>query len=176
MHQIRPAKPTESKPLPPRSVRVSCGTQADDRVKVLVKVLPTCDLDAGGGVFVDLLLATTDHATRHAAKPATPTPDATRPGAPPAVLSGQVAKAPPRRSTPIGARTSVAGGHAHGKKRAITSHQIAPAQHLVMGQSERFRSEIALPAASAAGWSWFVRGRFATADGEDLRSKWVRVI
>lgn len=65
---------------------------------------------------------------------------------------------------------------ARGKgKRAITSFRIAPAQHLVTGESETFRSELTLPSASIDGSSWFLRGRFATSSGDELRSMWVRL-
>lgn len=60
-------------------------------------------------------------------------------------------------------------------RRAITSHRIAPARKLVGGEPETFRTELELPTQSVTGSAWFVRGRIATAGGDELRSSWVQV-
>lgn len=59
-------KPIADPPRTPRTVRVTCAPQDDGRVAVSVSVNPLEDLDAAGGVFVDVLLAGSDRAMRRA--------------------------------------------------------------------------------------------------------------
>jgi len=166
-------KPSDETPRAPRAVHVSCASQEGGRVAVTVSVDPAEDLDASGGVFVDVVLAGTDRATRRAEVAPTIPP---RTMARPAIRS--VAKAAPllahdpsRLHPPAQApvASAVRG------KRTFTSHLIAPGRQIATGHAETFRSEIVLTSASPTGLSWFVRGRFATLGDDDLRSTWVRV-
>lgn len=161
-------KPIDDTPRAPRTVRVSCASQDDGRVAVSVSVHPLEDLDAAGGVFVDVLLAGSDRATRRA--------EVARAAHPSAIRS--VANAAPRvANDPLrlrpGARAPIQTGLRN--RRTFTSHLIAAGRQIARGHHETYRSEIVLTEASPTGLSWFVRGRFATLGDDDLRSAWVRV-
>ncbi len=159
-------KPSAALPRAPRSVHVSCAPQDDGRVAVTVSVDPTENLDAAGGVFVDVLLAGSDRATRRAEVTHVVPPSPIRSVANAAARIGNdPLRLKPRARAQLATRSG----------RTYTAHLIAPGRQIATGHAETFRSEIVLTGASPTGLSWFVRGRFATLGDDDLRSTWVRV-
>lgn len=152
----------------PRPIQIACGIMQDGRVAVTVSVEADEDLDAEGGVFVDVILAGRDRATRKAEK-ARATYPAIRSVSQVSVLAND-----PNRLRPLARPTQHSGPSAIA--RSYTPHLIAAGRTIATGKREKFHTEIVLAGNRRAGLSWFVRGRLASlGDDPNLRSGWVRV-
>ncbi|MFO0748270.1 MAG: hypothetical protein U1F43_21800 [Myxococcota bacterium] len=162
------------------SVVITCGEAHDGRVPVTVTVTPTEDFDATGGVFVDFRTGT--RASAAVAVEATvetealpevsdaPISLAQGDAAIAALLAREEATAAGEAAKP-GAAPKAEPKVVH-HKNPMRSHQIAQGLLLTVGQSESFRADVSLPEVEASG-RWYVRGRFATSDGRDLKSAWL---
>ncbi len=162
-----PHKQSEPK-LAASSVSITHAAPHDGRLPVTVTVTPLADLDAGGGVFVDLRRGTkhvdvkvpANRPTVHSAGNAAIDELATQEEA--------GASAESARDAATAAQKSAAG--------ALTlSRQISPGCKLTLGPAETYRAEVSLPPDFDAADGWFVRCRFVSPDGNDLKSAWLRV-
>lgn len=181
-----------------RPVTIVIAEPHDGRLPVTITVVPVADLDAQGGVFVDFRTGTKEAVEVVADAAAT-----TRIDDAAAALVSEIAKgdeavagmvkaeAAAERSAAKADETLHAGpagkDAATGPKEAkqkkppqeakppLMSHQIAEGLKLTVGQAETFRADVAMPQPSPGGEGWYIRGRFQTVDGRDLKSSWQRV-
>lgn len=176
----------------PRQVTIAAAAAHDGRLPVVITVIPVADLDARAGVFVDFRMGSKaptevpsnadgergpqtwtergDEAVaalaaselRAAAHKKAEAAQAEQLGAPGASLSADAAEHAEIKAKQPSART----------ERPIISRQIGEGLRLTVGQAETFRAEVAVPAVATEDLGWFVRGRFASKEGDDLSSVW----
>lgn len=169
-----------------REVTIAVAPPENGRMRITILAVPTANLDANGGVFVDLRLGKKDPADMPLVFDAS-VPHITSIASGDAAVdalakveiaadeaAAQLAAEEPGADAPADPaavaprkRRSVDG------KYPILSHQIGPALKLTIGQSESLRAELAAPAAPTDGERWYARARFASNEGTDLRSAWV---
>jgi len=158
----------------PRPVTLAHTGPRDGRLPVTITVTPIADLDVSG-VFVDFRLGHLESKGGGSEKRTTPL---TRGDAAVSALAASEASDILAEASEAdqhdGAHVAADGDKPEGK-RPVVSHQIGKPMKLKVGQSESVRAEVAVPTAPTDDQVWFMRGRFATADGEDLNSSWQKV-
>ena len=195
MNIISNDKPaTKPKESAPRQITVTHGEPHDGRLPVVVTVVPTKDLDAAGGIFVDIKKGTSEaklakHPEGDLAPRAQPIESSEKTGVMAAAkdASTDIAEAgvkvtaavvkiasPPNKLAPAPLPKASAPDGKDTREPHMT-HQIAKAMRLTIGQAESFRAEIAMPAASGEGESWYMRGRAALEGGRDECSAWQKI-
>lgn len=163
----------------PRTVSITLAEAHGGRLPVVVTVVPTADLDAGGGVFVDFRVGSTAPDDDQAAG-AEPSARMARIHRGDKALDALAAREMSAASEtgPSHADDAEAGAAAEpaAARRGMVSRQIGKAMKLTVGQAETLRAEVALPQPPAdESQVWYARGRFATMGGGDLTSAWIRV-
>ena len=168
-----PTSPKRPEPtLAPSSVSITHAASHDGRLPLTVTVTPLADLDASGGVFVDLRKG-----TKRVEAGASPNAEAQveLPDRPWTIAAGDAAIAElAALETGTFADLAKAQKTAFDAAQAL-SHQIGKGCKLTVGQAETYRVEVALPPDFDAADGWFVRCRFVSPDGDDLKSDWLRV-
>jgi hypothetical protein len=173
-------------------VTITVAPPDNGRIRVSILAVPTADLDASGGVFVDLRLGKRDPSDMPIVFEGTAPHVSTIAAGDAAVnelarleIVAAVTAFGPEDPSPTGTpgvdespvETAVAPAMKRSSegKYPIYSHQVGPALKLIIGQSESLRAELAAPVAPAEGEHWYARARFAAAVGHDLRSTWVPI-
>ena len=154
------------------SVSITHAPFHDGRLPLTVTVTPLADLDASGGVFVDLRKG-----TKHV--DVTPNQDLDvhleLPDRPRNIAAGDAAIAELAALESDAFADAVTAQKAAFDARQPLSHQIGKGCKLTTGQAETYRAEVALPPDFSAADGWFVRCRFVSPDGHELKSAWLRV-
>lgn len=192
MNTMNPVKPNAAAPTDKetnhRPVTLVLGEAEGGRISVTVTVVPTANVDAQGGVFVDFRLGTKDPADvpmvidgadLHVSAIKKGDEAVAALAKKEAAAEHAAAHAPDAEGEAVHHEVAAAPEHIKRKpmeaKHPIISHQIAPGRLLTTGQAESFRADVTQPEAAPEGERWYVRGRFATTNSHDLKSAWTRV-